>query len=1377
MRGCLVWQRFPVFELKITAALEGIRIVDFDSSFEGSLTERFMLPRSLKVLFPCLAFFICLDGTLMGQQPYQPRYSDPLEDRWRWQRLEDLGSHNRRIVVHSSGRAVIQKKESDDRVILYDGWSQDTLLLPDEIQDRPIRVGFGEEGNILMLGYKGAYLYADDAWTTLLTHNLQINTRSEVVRAGNSRFWICGNNGILEFNGTKLIEHQFDEIPSSGVHDLCLGKDGKSLWMVVGPTGDVYRCPIVDDELVPEREWERVYESEREFVHQSWILATEENQIWVVNNHEHDGALIYDIESQSWESHNLRSLGGANFNTSLMQSADGRVWVIGRGSLHLYDDREWVIYKGPDYPIPDGQPYLSQDGQGNVYVVETGAGITRIDYRQDQYRSLSGLHFQAEDLDGDFWYLDVEGHVVHENKATSEWEMFPISETKVDAPVTLIVLDNGDILVAGSDNEEASFSIFDGKEWTPYTHPEFAAGFSHQGILKLHNGDVLLSCGQPQSEYPDILGGMLRVSFEDGEYTVNHHDSVQTSFRPWTIAEDPVDHTIWSGANSLDRIEFGIPVQAGQFAGDIWVDKVAVANNQDVWVALWGNGVFRLRDGEWQNMAEDSVISEHHYSNILLLNGEDPIVSTDQGIYRFDGNIWAPFASPAFSLYRVGGDLRASSDGSFWINETHTDWYYRGLKTEDYPDVKKSFFRTIQVLKDEHPPVTRFYRRPTVFSSRSAMLSWGGGDFWSKTDRQSLTYSYSVDDGPWSPFTSARSMARADWSDGFHTIRVRTRDSDFNIELEPASHTFEVILPMWQKTWAQFVLGLIILLIFGLIVVVAKQRVKHLLELERIKLHFFTNISHELRTPLTLILGPVEKLLQEDKDAASKHNYLRTIQTNTSRLLYLIDQLLDFRRVEQRKYQPDLHPVDLASLIRNIMESFDFMVKEKKQSLTFITPFDTCRYSLDEDSYYKIIDNLIHNAIKYTPPGGSIEIKLSVVPKQGSDLTQRLRLEIKDTGTGISKELIENIFEPFYQGSQKAGKMKQGVGMGLALVNELVDLVKGTIEVESPVRGQGSGTRFVVTLPVAEPELIFKSDQELVALVEERPEDLAEPSEEEENVIRRAHIHLAEDNLDVLNFMHSELANDYEVSVSKDGLAAETFILESIPDLVITDVMMPEQDGFDLCKHLKINPATSHIPVIMLTAFKTKHHEEEGLSLGADDYLAKPVSIRLLKLKITNLLAQQERLRERIRLEYGLLPVASTEIRAVDKEFLDNAEEITNRYLGDEFFGVEQFAEEMGMSRSSFYKKFRDLTGMSPASYVKVRRLNESARRIEVKDGNITEIAFDVGFSDVSYFSRCFKEHFGCPPSKYRAQKVEQRAESEEHRAETKSREPGAESE
>ena len=1306
------------------------------------------MPRVYRFLFAILLTFAGV-GVTYAQEIYEPRFQDPLEDRWRWKKLEEMGSHSQRVVVNDEGMSLILRRGEDNRIFLFDGLRSKSLAHPRTVEARPLRTAFGKNNSILMLADNGLYRYEADAWKKLYDHSLRISPKADVVSAKDGKFWIAGRKGIIEFDENGIIEHRIQQNGVSIVQDLCLGNDD-SLWIVVGPSGDVYRCPLVNDQLSPESEWIQVYEGQRDFVLNSFILSSRDDKIWVVNNHENVGALAYDIKSGTWESHNLRRAGGSNYNTSIMESHDGRIWVVGRGSLQIYRDGEWKVYRGPRYPIPDGWPFLSQDSEGFVYLVETGGAVTRIDYGQNQYRSLSGLHFQAEDEQGNYWYLDVNGAVVMENRKTGEWLMHSRETTGVDAPLNLLPLDKGHLLCAGSTSEAAAFSIFDGQNWKLHRYPEFARSFSHLGVIKLDGGDVILSCGQPTSGYPGIEGGMLRLSYLKGNYTVDHHDTIHVPFRPWSIAEDPVNKFIWSGSTQLEIVDFRIPVQTIEFPGDHWIDNLAVTNSGDLWMALWGAGVYQYNEGQWINQSDDSLVEDHHYSYIMTLGGVHPVVATDQGIFRFDGQNWASFTSPGLSMHRVGGTLNQSSDGSLWVNTTHTDWYYRGLKEEPYPEVKKNLFQTVQCVADTQGP-TAYFRNSgqTVFSDQEATIRWTGSDYWAKTSRRSLTYSISINDGPWSPFTSKNSISRSDWSGGEHTLRVRARDSDFNISALPAVQTFEIILPIWKRTWAQFTMVLIVLLILGLIVLVVRQRISHLLEMERIKLHFFTNISHELRTPLSLILGPVEKLLIEKKENPDRSSYLRTIQTNTSRLLYLIDQLLDYRRVDQGRLVYEPQQLDLVALVRNVLDSYNFVVKEKHQALSFTTPFQSCKIEMDGDIFYKILDNLIHNAIKYTQPNGSINLSIDLPdgisnPAEADHLT----LVVEDNGQGISRELLGNIFEPFYQGSQKAGKMKQGVGIGLALVRELVDVIKGDISVESPVPGKVSGSRFTIEMPVSSMEVVWGDG---AVKQEAQPETLgmdAEADEDAQPGTKRTHIHLVEDNLDVLQFLRSELAEDFEVSVSENGLDAEEFVLENLPDLVITDVMMPKQDGFDLCKHLKSNPVSSHIPVIMLTAFKTQHHEEEGLGLGADDYIAKPVSMRVLKLKVANLIAQRDRLRQQIRIEYGLLP-SKTEIRVVDKLFLDKAERIAQEFLGDEFFDVEQFAREIGMSRSNFYKKFRDLTGMSPASFMKVKRLTESARRILEKSGNITEIALDVGFSDVSYFSRCFKEHYGCPPSKY----------------------------
>jgi hypothetical protein len=395
------------------------------------------------------------------------------------------------------------------------------------------------------------------------------------------------------------------------------------------------------------------------------------------------------------------------------------------------------------------------------------------------------------------------------------------------------------------------------------------------------------------------------------------------------MAEDPLTGSVWTGASDLMQFDAGVPGRIVAHPGDAWIDKLTVTNSGDLWIVSWGHGIFRQRSGEWENMSEDSIFSDHHFSHIIIPYGGNPVVSTDTGLFRFDGHDWASIASNGLSLYRGGGSFKQSSDGSLWVNTTRSDWYYRGLQDEVYLEVKKSHFRTVQCLPDTLPPDTIIRDSgSSVFSSSTATVEWFESDYWFKTPLGLLTYSYSLDGNPWSSYSSERQLTKTNWSHGHHTLRVRARDADFNFDPVPAFHSFQIILPIWRQTWAQVTIVVIVILIFSLVTLIVRQRLKHLLELERIKLHFFINISHELRTPLTLVLGPVEKLLMEKTD--TRHSsYLRTIQTNTSRLLYLIDQLLDFRRVERGRLLSEPRSVDLVALIKNLMETFDFAFKEK----------------------------------------------------------------------------------------------------------------------------------------------------------------------------------------------------------------------------------------------------------------------------------------------------------------------------------------------------------------------------------------------------------------------------------------------------------------
>ncbi len=1299
-------------------------------------------------------------GILWAQAPFEPEWADPLLEPWRWKLLEGMEFRNSKLEFGPVGEIWVLKNAGG--LHRFDG-IQARRVHEWGDEDGPIHdIGATGPDRLLILAAGGVFELAGGESNALLLFPAPV-TAGMLEFLDRDHFWAATPLGIFQYRNGEARRFIYPELATGGVRSLSLGKDG-ALYFVSAPTGHVFRCPLVEGGLSENSAWEVILEPDRAYVHSASLLSIHDGRIWYINTNESTGAQEYDPERGVWRIHDFRSMGGENFNSSLMESRDGKIWVAGRGSLQVYDGTEWSVYKAPDLPIPDSQPQVYQDAVGQVYLLEVGAGVYIVDYEMREYRTFKSLHFGVEAQDGSRWYLHVDGRVVREAPLENRWEQFSPERTGVANPVAVeLIGGGGDVLVAGSTDEVATIGIYSEGAWEVRRFPGFAVGFGFLGVKRLQDGSVILGAGQDPREYPNIRGGALRVLPGTGKNKVEYLAPGVVPFRTWCVAEDPSRGGAYVSGHGLNWTDLsGTMVEEVVDAGTEWLDSVAVTRKGEVWAAIWGKGVFRLGRKGWENLSDPVHFPERHTSLVFAGEEDDyPILATDDGFFRYDGTGWHRYLDPSFSIYRTAGTLKRMAGGSLWINTTHTDWYYRGLRSEPYPVVKRNVFKTVQVIPDRHGPVTKMdARTPKLFPVDEVVLEWSGTDHQSKTRREDLTYSHSLDGGPWSPFTRENRLRLDKLVGGKHEIRIRARDSDFNVERSPLIHGFSVVVPLWRQPW--FFAGLLAvgITLVGLLVYIFSERMRHVLEMERLKLRFFTNLSHELRTPLTLIQGPLEKLLRGARGLpGEERSLLRTAQVNTTRLLNLIDQLLEFRRVEGGQLSARPRAMELVGLVRNVMASFEFVARDKRQRVYLRAPFHSCAYLLDEDLYFKILNNLIFNATKFSGQGGTIEISLNLeksTPETGGS-RHELIIVVSDDGRGIDPELLPHIFQPFYQSGQKPGSMNEGFGIGLALVKEHVRFLGGSIRVASPRPGHATGTAFTVRLPVENPRVVQADEPLVLELLESSPDEgevwngpvMEEAEAEGGGEDSRPHLHLVEDNLDVRDFLRCELSRTFRVTVSTDGTEAEATIRQLVPDLVITDVMLPGSSGFDLCKNLKEDPVCSHIPVIMLTAFKTLFHEQKGLEMGADDFIAKPVSLRVLHLKIANLMAARERMRQSLRKEFGLV-APSERLPASERAFLEQVNAIAREHLSDEFFGVEQFAEEMGMSRSNFYKKFKDLTGMSPAAFLKIKRLNEAARLILQGYGNITQVALEVGFSEISYFSRCFKEHFQCSPSQYK---------------------------
>jgi DNA-binding response OmpR family regulator len=432
---------------------------------------------------------------------------------------------------------------------------------------------------------------------------------------------------------------------------------------------------------------------------------------------------------------------------------------------------------------------------------------------------------------------------------------------------------------------------------------------------------------------------------------------------------------------------------------------------------------------------------------------------------------------------------------------------------------------------------------------------------------------------------------------------------------------------------------------------------------------------------------------------------------------------------------------NIILFLKQIVGSFSSFAIQKR--ISYIQQFRDygIRAKFDKDKLEKIISNLISNALKFTPEQGAIIVNVSVITSTGSG---EVEVQVTDTGRGIPEDQMSKIFERFYQVSED-GNVNVGTGIGLALCKELAEFLGGNLKMESKV---GKGSRFTLSLPLETAELVETTPDEPIILVHHNEELRVDSALHVEDNLEKPIVLVAEDHSDLWQFIIECLGPNYSFIEASNGKEGLHHAIEQIPTLVLSDVMMPEMDGIEMCRKIKLDQRTSHIPVILLTAKASDDSKLSGLGIGADDYIIKPFNKEELKLKIRNQVAARGRMQKRIRLEFLS---ESTTIKAVsaDEKFLERLKKVVETRISDELLSVESLTEEIGMSRAQLYRKVTALTGLSGTEFIRKLRLQRAAQLLQQQVGPVSQVAYEVGFSNLSYFSKCFKEQFGVLPSEY----------------------------
>ena len=532
-------------------------------------------------------------------------------------------------------------------------------------------------------------------------------------------------------------------------------------------------------------------------------------------------------------------------------------------------------------------------------------------------------------------------------------------------------------------------------------------------------------------------------------------------------------------------------------------------------------------------------------------------------------------------------------------------------------------------------------------------------------------------------------------------------------------------------------------------------------ELDLMKMQFFTNVSHEFKTPLALIMTPIEKMIKNTGEKSQKNNFLM-IQRNAKRLLNLVNQLLDFKKLELGEIYLNPSEDDIIKFTKDICFSFSDIAEKKDIRFDYYSGIESLITSFDKVKLERILFNLLSNAFKFTPEQGSVkvEIKMKQCGTAATDKKDFIEILVKDTGIGIPVEKKEKIFDRFFQSHVPDGMINQGSGIGLSITREFVRLHGGSIGVESE---PGKGSCFAIYLPVTSIPVMRVAHKEISINGNGHVNgngNVAHMSENYHNAEALARkvngkkfsVLIVDDNEDFVFYLKDNLSAAFDVIEARNGKEGWQKVLGQHPDLVVSDIMMPEMNGIDLCRKIKEDQRTSHIPVILLTVRSSEEIQLEGYITGANDYITKPFNLEILHSRINNLLVQQENLKKTFQKQVELIP-GDIAVMSGDEKFVRQALEVIQANIDNSEFSVEDLSKALFMSRAAMYKKLTALTGKTPVEFIRSIRLKHAAQLLEKTQMTVSEIAFEVGINNTKYFVRYFKEEYNMLPTAYRNSK------------------------
>ncbi|WP_199119451.1 hybrid sensor histidine kinase/response regulator transcription factor [Pedobacter sp. ASV28] len=1098
------------------------------------------------------------------------------------------------------------------------------------------------------------------------------------------------------------------------------------------------------------------------------IYVYDEQHIWIGTR---NGLSIFNTIDQGFTNyaHNPLDPDGLNDSTiwSFMQDEASGIWIgTFAGGLNVYYPSNANFANiGERIGNKMGLSHLVvnaifEDKDGGLWIGTYGGGINYLnrqtgaykyyDIRNDQRQTRNGVKSLAEDANGNLWVGTLDG-LCSFNKITKKIDFykFAITQGKFSENLINSIVPEQDGVWVGTNGGGLRHLRAD-RSYTTFVHsPQDKTSISDNFVVALIKDaqDNLWVGTQNGLNYYDtkknkfkrfvkraapnsLSNNSIITLFKDSKDRLwigteggglNYYNPITNKFYPLNefgkltdevihaILEDDEGHIWLSTDNGLYKLafkNFNLPFKAENIDVTHYNADDGLASNQ-----FLTNAGLKLRSGELLFGGINGLTS--FFPNRIIKNAIKPKAVFTDFLIR----------NKVVAIDSAGSPLKQSITFARQIKLKHN---------EGYITIKFAALNFINPEKNQYR-----YKMEGI-----------RGDDWHYSGTQ-------------------REANYTNLSPGNYTFKVMAANNDGLWNEEPISVQITVWPPWWQTWWAFLIYAAILYVIVNTIYGFLRNRAKlkrelyleqiqneRQEELHQMKIDFFTNISHEIRTPLTLILGPLEKMLHNSGTNTAIYRQLLQVQNNATRLMRLVTELMDFRKAESGHMKLAFSSCNIIKFAEEIYLSFQNLAEDKQIAYHFVAEETELYVYFDKDHFEKVLFNLLSNAFKFTPEGGEISLKIR-------HNETWVTIEVTDNGKGIAPKNIEKLFTKFFQVYNEEVS-NGGYGIGLALSKNIVELHKGTIKVVSQVEDlERRFTTFTVELPLGsahlDPNLILpeymNSDNPVHYYLQSQANHILVPYEEAAIEVKHTLL-IIEDNLELRNFIRESFQQQYRILQATHGVEGLDIALKHMPDLIISDVMMPEMDGLELCRRVKSDERINHIPVVLLTARAAYIHQINGLEKGADAYITKPFSIQVLALNVKNILATKEANRQKFVREILLNPLP-VEMETPDEKFLAKLMQIIDDHLEDPEFDVTAMVQKIGMSKTILYKKVQSLTNLSVADLIKTVRLKKAALLLAQNQMAVAEVAFAVGFNDRKYFSKEFKKQYEMSPSEYMSSKQE----------------------